>query len=128
MNFFGVIVKQTIREGWKLVKETKTYLGSSCKRGHSGLRYSKSSSCVLCAKLRNWETPAQRKAKQDSILLERKKRENSTTIYIGRPCKSCKGTERYVCNGACRACCIKASQEQVLRRREWYSTVVSLNQ
>lgn len=40
------------------------------------------------------------------------------TIYVGRPCKVCTGTQRYVCDAQCTVCCKARARVRRLRLRE----------
>lgn len=88
------------------------YLGTPCKHGHSGFRYTRNGLCVECS----YKNPSLNRVKLkqellDSLNEKRYKLEiridaitQGLKRYISDACNHCGGTERYVISNDCPSC------------------------
>ncbi len=79
------------------------YQGSSCKKGHSGLRWTGSGACIQCVKDKYIPTGGK---KGNIVNPNRQKAKEAGEIYYfsGRPCKRGHFTKRRTSTGSCQEC------------------------
>ena len=117
------------------------YYGLPCRKGHDGLRYTRTDNCVHCSvqngrKYRDTRLRSAIRAEEESVApyavegraMDRKARlmakSEGKTTYVGRQCKKCDTHLRYVTRGSCVECRARGNQRVYDKRTRNASEVL----